>query len=336
VTPARDRRPLAWALLLLLLVGGAVVHVRIWAPDLTGRDIYYSYLEGQRLGAGQNPYARVLEADAPQNRKYATYLPVFYELSALSQALGLRDFPRWIGFWRVVFLLCVLGTAALIFARLARPGLLLLAVLGTSLWLFNRWGLMVSRYGNLDPAPILLLLASLWLLPRRRLLALLLLGLSLGLKQIGVLLVPLYLIWIWREPGARPVRRTAGAALAIAAIPLVAALPFVVWNARGFFRSLLVSVTRSPEPYLGALSASDLLGLAGAPSKLFLAAVLLLTYALAFTGKIGRYAAVLLVFVSFVDFNAVLFPQYLTWVVPFVPLAVGEWLEGPPAAPAPV
>jgi hypothetical protein len=44
---------------------------------------------------------------------------------------------------------------------------------------------------------------------------------------------------------------------------------------------------------------------------------------------------VLLVFVVFVGFNSVLFPQYLIWVVPFLPLAVGEWLEERPAAPAP-
>ena len=125
-------------------------------------------------------------------------------------------------------------------------------------------------------------------------------------------------------------------ALALGAIPLAAALPFLCWNARGFVHSLLFSVTRSPEPYLGALSASDLLGLAGAPARIFMVAVLFLTYALAFKGRIGRYAAVLLVWVSFVAFNHVLFPQYLTWVVPFVPLAVGEWLEGPEAPPAPV
>jgi uncharacterized membrane protein len=328
VTPDLDRRPLVWALLLVLLVAGAVVHVRVWAPDLTGRDIYYSYVEGQRLVAGENPYARVLDGDQRQNRKYATYLPVFYELSALSQVLGLREFPRWAGFWRVVFLLCVLGTAALIFVRLWRAGLLVLAVLGTSMWLFNRWGLAVSRYGNLDVVPIFLLLLSLWLFPRRRLLALVLFGLSLGLKQIGILAVPLFLIWEWREPGDRPARRVAFAALAIAAIPLASALPFLVWNATGFFRSMLFSVTRNPEPFLGAFAAGDVLGLVGVPAKLPMALLLLLTYVLAWQGRLGRHAAVLLVMVTFVDFNSVVFAQYLTWLVPFIPLAVGEWAEG--------
>jgi len=59
-----------------------------------------------------------------------------------------------------------------------------------------------------------------------------------------------------------------------------------------------------------------------------MAALLLLTYLLAWQGKIGRHAAVLLVMVTFIDFNSVLFSQYLIWLVPFIPLAVGEWMEG--------
>lgn len=293
------------------------------------------WVEGRRLLAGENPYARVLSGDLRHNKKYATYLPVFYELSAVSQAAGLREFPRWVGFWRVVFLLCLLGTAALIFARLARGGLLGLAMLGASLWLFNRWGLAGSRYASLDFVPVFLLVLSLWLFPRRRLPALLLFGLSLGFKPIGLLLVPLYLVWVWREPGGQAARRVALAALAIGAIPIAASLPFIVWNAPGFFRSILFSVTRNPEPFLGAFAAGDVLGLVGVPAKIPMAVLLLLTYALAWQGKIGRHAAVLLVMVIFVDFNSVLFAQYMIWLVPFVPLAVGEWAESQRTAPAP-
>ena len=45
---------------------------------------------------------------------------------------------------------------------------------------------------------------------------------------------------------------------------------------------------------------------------------------------IGRYMAVLLTFAAFTDFNAVLFLQYFTWVIPFIVLAAGESTEGPP------
>ena len=39
-------------------------------------------------------------------------------------------------------------------------------------------------------------------------------------------------------------------------------------------------------------------------------------------GEIGRYLAVMLVFATFLDFNTVFFVQYMTWIVPFLVLAV--------------
>jgi hypothetical protein len=38
-------------------------------------------------------------------------------------------------------------------------------------------------------------------------------------------------------------------------------------------------------------------------------------------GEIGRYLAVLLVFATLLDFNSVLFLQYMAWIVPFLVLA---------------
>ena len=72
----------------------------------------------------------------------------------------------------------------------------------------------------------------------------------------------------------------------------------------------------------GTVSIDGLMGWPGLPGKLPMLALMLLVTALAWRGKIGRYIATLFVTATFIDYNAVLFPQYMTWVVPFIPLVM--------------
>jgi hypothetical protein len=91
----------------VILVIGTIAHINAWAPPstLVGYDINYVFIEGQRILAGENPYSRVHSGDMRTNRKYATYFPAYYELSAVTQLAGLRDFEPWVGAWRCLFLL---------------------------------------------------------------------------------------------------------------------------------------------------------------------------------------------------------------------------------------
>lgn len=338
ITRGRGGQALILAGLLFLLVFVTVVHVRLWPTPTEGEDVYYAWVEGGRILAGENPYARVLAGDMRQNDKYATYFPVFYALSALTQRLGLADYPAWIAFWRVIFLLFTLATGLLLFALPARRGQTALAFFALAFWLFNRWTLHVTQIAHLDPLPIFLLIASLALFRRRRTASLLLFSLSLGVKQIAVFLVPLYLIWAWQESdgdGRDRARATVRAALLIASVPLVASLPFLAWNAEGFVKSVLFSATRLPSDHFAAPSFDGHMGWLGIPAKLPMLALMALALWLAWRRKIGRATASLLVMACFVDFNSVLFRQYLAWVVPLLPLAVLEMIAAREKAQAP-
>ncbi len=226
-------------LLLAILASGVLVNLRIWDyPSPRQEDIYYTFLDGQRLLQGENPYSRILTGNMRENEKYSTYLPIFYGLSWLVQRLGLADFPSWLSFWRVIFLLFNLLIALLLFwivlgvpADWDSPILsgpwVALAAFSALFWLFNRWTLHVAQTADIDFVPLFLLLLSLYLFPRHKLISLLLLGLSLGIKQIGIFLVPLYLIWAWQTAGEHRLRAVFGAALTIATIPLLVSLPFL-------------------------------------------------------------------------------------------------------------
>jgi uncharacterized membrane protein len=307
-------------------------------PDkMTGQDIYFSFVEGQRVQHGENPYARILGSDMRNNNKYATYFPVFYELSLLSQNLGLDTFPAWMDFWRVIFIAFELATAALLYLAFYRRRLEWLGVLACGFWLFNRWTLQVVQTENMDFIPIFFLLLSLELFPRKMNLSLFFFSLSLGFKQIAIFLLPLYLIWIYRSAGKAWLAQLLKATLVIASVPLVAALPFLVWSPEGFIKSVFFSATRLSGNTFGPFSLDVLLGWSGLPARIAMLVCLLAVYAIAWKGYGGKYLLSFFAMLVFLGFNASLFSQYQAWTFVLVPLIFCDFydLAGPAGGSTP-
>lgn len=306
-----------WAALLLVVVLVVSIQVVRFGPTDRNQDIYFSFVEGQRITAGENPYERVLEGNFRTNQKYATYFPLFYELSAVSQILGLRAYDDWIRFWRVMFGIFDVGITLLLFETCRRRGAFLLGVFAAALWGLGRWSLFVVQIAHLDFIPIFFLLLSLFSLRERPRTALLLFGVSLAFKQFGIFLVPLYLLWAWQESEG-DFKAVLRAGIWIAAVPLITALPFLIANAPGFIGSVLFSATRDARTHFSAPSVDVALGLSGTLARLPLLAMLAGVYALAATRTTGVYTSCLLVFAVFIDFNPVLYTHYPAWLVPFV------------------
>lgn len=232
---------------------------------------------GKRILSGENPYARVLAGDMRENDKYATYFPLLYLLSAASQWAGLRDYDSWIFFWRQVFFLFTLAVGFLIFHVLYQRRGAAVALLGFLLWLFNPWTLTSLMAAHPEPLPIFLLLLSALLFPKRPRTALLLFGVSLALKQIAVFAVPLYLIWICRDSKGN-LRRAVSGVVALAAVPLLLSLPFLIWNAEAYLKSICFSATRYPQASSSLGSVDVLLGLQGPAARLPMFALMGLVY----------------------------------------------------------
>ncbi|MEW6369016.1 MAG: hypothetical protein AB1714_30680 [Acidobacteriota bacterium] len=317
-----DSRALAALYLLAVLPAGAALHVYLWKSETAWEDVYYAWVEGHRILVMENPYARILDGDMRENRKYATYFPLFYELSSLAQLAGLRQYGQWIALWRFAFLLFDMGITVLMFYIPYQRRMPSLAVFGTMFWLFNRWTLHVTEVAHIDFIPILFLLWSLALFGTHRRWALLLISLSLGMKQIAIFVVPLYLIWVWQDTRESQLKEVLKAGALIASVPALASLPFIIWNMRAFVLSILFSVTRSPEGHFGVMSVDTYLGLDGFLARLPMLGLLALSYWLVWRRTVGMYTAVLLVLAAFTGFNPVLFRVYLAWLTPFLPLAV--------------
>jgi hypothetical protein len=329
--------------LVAVLAFAIKIHSQFWNYDTfkSKDDIYYIWREGQRLLVGENPYARILSGNMEENHKYPTYFPVFYLFAYVTQLLGLRDYSAWIDFWRHLNLIFNLGIATIIFYIFERQKLLLLAIFLTCFWLFNRWTLYVSQVAHIDFLAILLLILSLLIFQKHKWISLLLFSFSLGVKQIAVFLIPIYLIWVWQSTHQNKTKKAKTVLLAAAvilSIPLISSLPFIIWNAEGWAKSIFFSVTREETKNFGVPSLfANQHGILRSLPTLFLLALI---YLGVLQRRIGKYTSALLVLSVFVDFNAVLFRQYMCWLVPFVPLTLSDFAsrsdpKGQASFPAP-
>ncbi len=314
----------AFLLPLIFSLLGIGVHRAIWHP-LKPRedDIYFTFLEGERLLQGQNLYERILGSDMRHNDKYATYLPMFYQLAHWTQALGLDHFARWSLFWREIFLIFNIATGALLFYIPYKKGLTLLAVFSSLFWLFNRWTLTVTVSSDFDFIPMFFLILGLIFFPRRLWISGLLIGLSLSLKHFGIYLVPLLIIAAWQ---ATNVKQALIYLFSIIAIPLLVSMPFLLLNWKPFILSIIFSATRNPDFSMGVDSVDALLGWVGLPAKLPMLGLFGLIYALALRFKYRVNMLSLLVMSVFVFFNSIFYPDYVMYMVPFIPLAASEAL----------
>jgi uncharacterized membrane protein len=320
----RTMEVLAFSLVVSICLLGMLTHVRLW-PTVEDRndDIYFTFLEGDRLLRGENPYSRVLEGDMRENEKYATYLPLFYYLSAGAQLLGMAEYPQWVAFWRLVFLLACSWIAIGIFLRAWATRIKVFAVAASLFWLFNRWTLHVSISADLDFLPLALLLIAWSLLGKRPRAALVVLGASIAIKHFGVFLAPLFLMQIWRN-STQPKVRIWRDLLLLGAVPLMVSLPFLFLDAEAFAKSILFSVSRNPMATGDVFSLDALLGWSGWAARVPMLGLLVLIYVAVWRGRLGAYASSLLVMATVTFFNSVFFTSYMVWVMPFLPLACLE------------
>jgi hypothetical protein len=325
---AESRIVIALAVVLTVLAG--YIHVQMWFPhDNRKEDIYYSWQEGQRLLLGVNPYERILEGDMLAIKKCPTYLPLFYLLSGLSEKMGWREYGDYLRFWRPIFLAAMIATGLAMFGAILLRGSPVLALLSLALWYFGRWTLYVTVVTNFDFLPISLVVLSLAVWKRCPWGAALLFGISLGLKQIAVFVAPLYLIWAWRETPGLSNRRRLTVVLALVAVPLLLSIPFLLWNAEGYIKSIAYSGLREDYGAFPFASSIDyIMRWEGAFSRLPLLLVLLAVYAGAAMRRLTPWRAACLAMLAFVAFNRTLFYQYLCWTVPLTMLALAETNEG--------
>ena len=148
----------------------------------------------------------------------------------------------------------------------------------------------------------------------------LLFGVALGLKHLGILLLPILLA------RSRSFREGLMRLVYVLIIPAAASLPFFVWSPVGFTKAMLFSVVRGAGSHLleDSMSIKILFGSHGIMSRLFLFVVYLLFWNAAIRQRWNLWLSGAVAFFLFVSFNPVLFTQYFSWIVPFFALYLVE------------
>jgi hypothetical protein len=319
-----------WFMLVASIIALAIalvairVNLRFWSLDTVGSDTYYSWIEGRRIRNGENPYERILKGNMDENRKYSTYFPLFYEMSAVVQNAGFRQYEAWIDFWRYFFLVANVGTGLALYTITYSKRTWALSLLALTFWFFNRWTLSASATVALDFIPIFLMVLSLGLYKRYRKVSLILFSFSLAIKQIAIILVPLYLIWEYQQ--SHSLKKTIIAGIWIMSIPFLASVPFLFWNSDGFIKSVSFSATRAALNHFGAESIDVVLNLSGLFARIPFLIMLCGAYFVSWQRSVGRYGSTMLVMGIFIAFNSVLFTHYPAWFMPLLPLAASEWI----------
>ncbi|MEM7796350.1 MAG: hypothetical protein AAF579_18100, partial [Cyanobacteria bacterium P01_C01_bin.118] len=152
---------------------------------------------------------------------------------------------------------------------------------------------------------------------------------SLGIKQIAIFVLPLYLIWLWQYRN-RGLKELGIGVLLIFAVPLITSIPFILWNAEGFFKSVLFSATRLGDTHISGAPSIDVMfspeypWLVGLKAKLLMLMLMGLFYLSFLTERIGIFLATAMTMMAFLYFNSVLFLQYFVWPLCLLPFALIE------------
>jgi uncharacterized membrane protein len=323
-----------WLLLLLLIWMGFLLHFFFWLtpPDsLLKEDIYYIWLEGKRIITGENPYGRILASDMRNNDKYATYFPLSYLFSALVQKLGFLEFRDWIYLWRPISFVFHIGIVALVLKYFRDRGLLALGFAASLIILLGRWSIHIVKVQQLEFSTIFFLLFSLFLLKQRPRLSLFMFGISLAIKQIAIFLLPLYLIYLWKiEDKDKRVKNLFFGLLIISSIPFLTSLPFLIWDAEAFIKSILFSATRFADIHVDAPSADVIVSrkfawFIGLKAKIPMLILMCIIYFSFLKEKVGIFICCTMVMMTFVYFNSVLYFQYFIWCICLIPFGLVEF-----------
>ena len=309
------------------------------ANYLGERDIYYQHVEALKIKDGVNPYERILGQDLRLNKKYPTFLPFSYlAIIGLSSLVG-YDFGAFTFALRFLTLLADFLMAFVLLRVGQKRHLPYLGLAAAAFWLFSRWSIYNFAQARLDGIAISLAVLAVYLYHQNsRFWPFLVMSLSLGVKQLGVFILPLFFFDSLRS---RKWFALLGRLLLLFSVPIVFSLPFFFKNPEGFLYSLGFSFTRFPETsnigFGWDLITRELgnyllpkLGLVGTfrgmmlyyvlpRFPLFILFFLLMTFA--YLEKWGKYLVALVGMLLFLSLNPVIFSQYFAWVIPFVLIA---------------
>ena len=293
---------------------------KVYGESLIGQDISFYLHRGRQIAAGENPYSCVLEEESCVG--YPAHLPGMYLFTAGFVAMGFDELDEWAKVWRPIMLMAWFSVGVVLLVYIFRHGQPVLAVAAFGFWLFNRWSLDVLRIAHIDFIGVLFLVLAVVLAGRLPLLAAVLFGASLAVKQVAVLVAPIFLLAVWRQKKSSVLQLAVLTGLMLL-VPAVTSLPFLLDNPNATVQGWLNVVERPAQSVRGfAPSFDEWLDVTHVGKLLVMLLLVGVVYVAAWRKEVGLIEGVLIVMAIIMAFTPVLYNQYFVWLIPFIPLAV--------------
>ncbi len=324
------------ALLILIFKLAMVVNMSnyklVWEFDRA--DIKQEYLASVDITSGRNPYNKILDGDLLINRKYTTLFPLYYYFLALIIYYSNYVFEAFMGNYRLVLFFFEAISFLFIYLYFRRVNLKLLGILAASFFILNRWTIDLMADAKQDIVAIAFIVVSLYFFKTKIKLSYLLYGISLGIKHLGIFILPVYFTPIIYK--TRSLKMFLLDLSLIISPILVPSIPFLLDNLKSFVFSIVFSITRKPAttsvPFgydkvlvfynVGVKNNKVIYYLVPRIPLVIFSSINLI---LLFLKKVPVNFYVSSSIFIFIAFNPVLFDQYLTWVTPFFFFAIADY-----------
>ena len=285
-------------------------------------DISYEFNSALDIKNGINPYNRILKTNFIDNEKYATLFPLYYYLILVIEKLSGYSFVKFVSLMRFILITSEFLGALFIYLYFARSRQRAIGYFGAAFYLFNVYTINSYVYLKQDVIAIAFLMFSLYFFKSRIRLSYFLFGLSLGIKHIGIFVLPYYFLpLIFRK---RKLNDFLQDLFCLVFPILVPSFPCIFNNARSFVYSMIFSLTRSSEQGNVMFGYSNLLSSYSMLARLPLFIASGFNLVIVITKKIHPTFYILTSFLIFSMFNPVIFDQYLVWVTAFVFISLAD------------
>lgn len=320
----KPQRAIVLALAIAIGIATVAIH-HLWElkgfERLIDSDIYNVWKEGRKLAEGINPYARIIGRSMRDNDNFPTYLPLTYLFSASLQHFEIKDFPDFLSLWRRINLASHLGLGLLTFYIYNRQRKPLSGLIACSILLLGRWSAYIIDVQHLEFPAVLAIVAAGYQLSRRPILSALLFGASLCIKQIGIILLPCFLLALLAESTGLNTQAKWGRALRYClvafALPAAMSLPFLLNSPDGFVLSMLFSVSRGTSSH-GIATGSEMILLSVDHTRLVMVGLFVMGWIAQAKQRINVWFASTLTLLIFLQFSPVVFAQYYIWITAFL------------------
>lgn len=327
------------AVALIIFIGHVVLLSNSYGlDDMQGSDLHWEFFWATDVSLGTNPYLSFDTKQLLAQEKVPGLLPFYFLVLAYVAKFGDFSFVLFLDFWRYIVFFAYSGVGVLIYL-FVRPKSKLLAIFFVMYFMLNR--LIISSVAGMkqDLLAIFFVMLALSLIKKNKLLAFLFFGIATGIKHLTVFIAPIFLLeFIEIYSGGvtlEKIKRGVIVLLISTAPIVIPAIPFLVQSPEHFTGSILFNLTREPEAGIQRHTGFDrLLVLYNnevnnntffymLPRLPFLVVYLMCFYLLVIK-RLSYFTFASLAYLVFVTFNPVMFGQYQTWFLAFLPLGLSH------------